>query len=336
MCNVSSIEKVFTFAFYIRISYIIAGSKSILLEQPHYLTAFINQQTLVMKKIYFLSLFFIALSVQSVKAQCPTPTGMVGVPLSLNGVCFINIQFAIPNSNVSIYNASGYVAQGTANASGNAVIPYPCGSNPITSILSVVTTPAFQSCNNSIISQPISLPIKLISFTATLTANKTVVLKWQTAWELNNDKYEVERSTDGVNYTKLSTTNSNGNSFDQQAYSFEDASFLVGTLAFYRLKQTDLDGKSSYSKIAYVNDKSSLTSDYTLFPNPLNGGNNTIQIKGIASSEVTYSNIHIADLTGRTISYKIIGANAIELNAAAPSGVYILQVKDKTLKLIKN
>ena len=90
-----------------------------------------------MKKIYILFLFISTFFIQSVSAQCPTPIGMVGVPITLNGNCFINVQFAIPNSNVSIYNTTGYVAQGTASATGAVVIPYGCGNNPITSILSI-------------------------------------------------------------------------------------------------------------------------------------------------------------------------------------------------------
>jgi hypothetical protein len=288
-----------------------------------------------MKKISTLLLAFYAITLQSIHAQCPTPGGMIGVPLSLNGSCFINVQFAIPNSNVSIYNAGGFIAQGVANGTGNAVIPYPCGSNPVTSILSILTGPVPQICNTSTITNPVSLPVKLISFSATLSPQKKVMLKWETSLELNNESYAVVRSSDGVHYSSIGVLNSNGNGLGNRIYTLEDISFAPGTSAYYRLKQTDFDGQSSYSKIIYISDKTSAVQNYSLFPNPVRLSATAVQIKGIAASEVTYSNIRIADLTGRTVTYKITGANSIELNPSAPAGIYLVRIRDKTIKLIR-
>jgi hypothetical protein len=142
-----------------------------------------------MKKIYSLFFAFVFIISQSVHGQCPTPSGMLAVPVSLNGNCFINIQFAIPNSNVSIYNASGYVAQGTANGSGNVLIAYPCASNPITSIISISTSPGIQVCNTAIFTGIILLPVKLVSFSAKLTDSKSVAINWETAFEINKDQF---------------------------------------------------------------------------------------------------------------------------------------------------
>jgi Secretion system C-terminal sorting domain len=289
-----------------------------------------------MKKIYAVVILFAFLAYQPVSAQCPTPTGMVGVPLTLGGNCFMNVQFAIPNSNVSIYNASGYVAQGTANGSGNAVIAYPCASNPITSIVSIVTSPSIQICNTSIITNTlIVLPVKLVSFTGVITARKTVQLKWETSLEVLNDRYEVERSIDGINYTKISTVTSSGDGLGSRKYAFEDISFATNAAAFYRLKQIDYDGKVSYSKIVYLNDKSSASGSYTLFPNPINSGN-TVQIKGIAANEVNAANIQVSDIGGRIIPFKTTGSNTIELDAALANGIYFIKVKNTTLRLVKN
>lgn len=288
-----------------------------------------------MKKIYTFLLGLTMLSSQLVNAQCPTSTGMIGVPISLNGSCFITVQYAIPNSTVYIYNATTLVAQGTANSSGKLTVSYPCTSNPITSLESILTSPSFKQCNKFIIADLIVLPIKLTSFTAALSTNKTVTLKWDVEWELNNDKYEIERSIDGINFIKIGTLKSNDDQTTKQSYQFQDASFTAGTAAFYRLKQTDLDGKFSYSKVAYVNDKTSAAGEYNLFPNPLSSLNNTIQIKGIAANEVNSKNIQITDMAGRNIPYQIVGANAIELNATTAPGIYLIQVKGKTLKLIK-
>ncbi len=60
----------------------------------------------------------------SVSAQCPNAQGMTATPLSFNGNCILMVQFAHPNGNVSIYNASGYVKDATANAQGIIAFTY--------------------------------------------------------------------------------------------------------------------------------------------------------------------------------------------------------------------
>jgi len=290
-----------------------------------------------MRKFYtfFLaSIVSLVFYLPSAKAQCPSPIGMTVVPVSFSGVCFLNIQFAIPNSTIFVYNASGFVTSGTASATGSSLIPFPCGAYPITSINSVKASPA-QFCSQYTITALVTLPVKLTAFTATFTKNKTVLLNWESAMELENDRYEIEKSSDGINFTKLNSLNSTGSGLSNRNYNFEDAFFAKGSSAFYRLKQVDNDGKFSYSKVIYISDKTSASSDYAIFPNPLNSSN-TFQIKGIAANEVNYNNIRITDLAGRNIGYTITGANSIELNSAANSGVYLLRIKETTLKLIKN
>ena len=146
----------------------------------------------------------------------------------------------------------------------------------------------------------------------------------------------LKEVSDGINYDLIATLNSAGNGIQKQEYSYDDISFQAGKTAYYRLKQTDFDGKVSYSKIVYVSDHSTTDSDYSIFPNPISSSNNIIQIKGIAAGEITYKNIFIADLAGRAVRFSIVGANAIALDPSLNSGLYILRIKDKTLKLIKN
>jgi hypothetical protein len=287
-----------------------------------------------MKRLFLPAILFTLVLSQPSYSQCPTPGGMVGVPLSLSGNCFVNVQFAIPNSNVSVYNASGFVAQATANSSGNAVIFYPCASAPITSILSILSGTTPQICNQSVITQPAILPVKLVSFAVSFSERKTALLTWETAFELNNEKYEIEKSADGINYTSIAVLNGQGDGIGKKTYTYDDRSFTPGSTAFYRLKQTDYNGQITFSKIVYISDKTSATGEYSLFPNPVSGSG-TIQVKGLAASQVTYGNIRIINIAGREVKYRITGANTIEMDPAAPSGIYLVKIKDKTLKLIK-
>ncbi len=286
-----------------------------------------------MRKFYssFLPLLIVGvLTFSKASAQCPTGAGMLAVPVTLNGFCYVNVQFAIPNSNVSIFNASGYVADANANSSGAVVIPYPCSANPLTNVLSINASTG-QFCAQSNITQQIPLPVKLIAFDGKLTAQKKVTLSWKTAYELNSERFDIEKSDDGVHFYSIGTSRTSESSFSEQSYSFEDASFVNGATAYYRLKQVDLDGKTSYSKIIYINDKA--TKEITAFPNPsIKGG--AIFLKGVAAKDVQYSNIRVSDISGKMVSYRITGANSIQLTENITSGLYIIRINEKSIKLM--
>lgn len=95
-----------------------------------------------------------------------------------------------------------------------------------------------------------TLPIELLFFNATLS-NEHVDLNWSTASELNNDYFTIERSNDGVNWEKINETNGAGTTTQRTNYSAIDERPLQG-ISYYRLKQTDFDGKYSFSNIASV------------------------------------------------------------------------------------
>ena len=105
----------------------------------------------------------------------------------------------------------------------------------------------------SFYSLPITvLPIKLISFDAKRNTNNEVNLKWITATETNNDYFTIERSSDGRNFEKILTQHGAGNSNQPITYNATDRYPLSGT-SYYRLKQTDYDGKFTYSDVRVVN-----------------------------------------------------------------------------------
>ena len=95
------------------------------------------------------------------------------------------------------------------------------------------------------------LPIELIYFDATCDKEGYVDLNWSTASELNNDYYTIERSRDAVSFEQVKEVDAAGNSGNILAYNEKDESPILGT-SYYRLKQTDLDGSFSYSKIVRV------------------------------------------------------------------------------------
>ncbi|HEY4650485.1 MAG TPA: T9SS type A sorting domain-containing protein [Pontibacter sp.] len=94
------------------------------------------------------------------------------------------------------------------------------------------------------------LPVELASFKG-VNQNGAAKLLWSTASEKNNDRFEVERSQDGKNFTKIGEVTGNGTSNIKLSYNFIDASPVAGT-NYYRLRQVDFDGTSSFSKTVSV------------------------------------------------------------------------------------
>lgn len=111
------------------------------------------------------------------------------------------------------------------------------------------------------------LPVQLSYFDSKLQNGK-VLIKWRTEQELNNEKFEIERSDDKT-FTVIGTIRGQGNSSLPVDYEYTDASPLQG-VSFYRLKQIDIDGKSSYSTIRKVDNRIDGIQIKQLFPNPAN------------------------------------------------------------------
>jgi hypothetical protein len=100
------------------------------------------------------------------------------------------------------------------------------------------------------------LPIELISFSARAVPGEKekVEITWQTAWERDNDYFEVEKSRDGVNFQSIARVlpkGNNGFSNSIQNYVHYDEQPWLGK-NYYRLKQVDFDGTTTYSKIEVV------------------------------------------------------------------------------------
>ncbi len=145
--------------------------------------------------------------------------------------------------------------------------------NGIRMYMNAFLTPV--SINNSCtIGQPllVTLPVKLISFTANLVKSK-VNLTWTTSQESNTSHFVIERSYDGVNFSDAGVMFAYGNSNEVRNYSFADnGADLQATIIYYRLHMVDTDGKSSYSPTRIIRMISSNTGNETAilsYPNPV-------------------------------------------------------------------
>jgi len=145
-----------------------------------------------------------------------------------------------------------------------------------------------------------SLPITLTDFTAH-AKNKTVMINWQTATEINNDFFTLEHSINGEQWNIIFSCEGAGTSTNEHYYSYIDYNPSEG-INYYRLKQTDIDGAFTYSPIESV-ELNNNNVDFMVYPNPGKLEAITIMIKSLSTDNATLS---IIDATGRQICSGVI------------------------------
>ena len=107
------------------------------------------------------------------------------------------------------------------------------------------------------------LPVELLYFDAFPSNNQYAQLEWATATEINNDGFEVLRSTDGIDFEYIAWISGNGNQTSTHKYSYEDYSIETGITYYYRLKQIDYDGQYEYFNIESVKLSGPLDKEYS-------------------------------------------------------------------------
>ncbi|HYG50013.1 MAG TPA: LamG-like jellyroll fold domain-containing protein [Flavobacteriales bacterium] len=171
-----------------------------------------------------------------------------------------------------------------------------------------------------------NLPIELVSFNAWVNGDK-VDIAWSTASEINNNYFTIERSKGGTVWEEIAKIEGAGNSNQRIDYFDVDYSPFKGT-SYYRLKQTDFDGKFSYSQIAVVkNGNLSFEGDIIPFPNPTDGNSFNLEFTGFGDEEVF---IVMRDIQGKSYYSNAYMINdhtnivAVLLNEKLPAGTYLI------------
>ena len=237
-------------------------------------------------------------------------TGTTGGTLSAGDQ--YKVQFCATTANdinlLSTVTNTGYVS-GIGSQTGNL-------STTITNQSTAIISPA----NN--------LPVTLISFTA-IKSGSNAQLNWTTTLEVDNDHFDIERSSDGVNFVKVGTVKGNGTTSILHYYEYADDISALSGIVYYRLKDVDIDGKFGYSKIIALRlDGSSMSASFSAYPNPFNSN---IKLT-VSTTKNTNASISIINTAGQRLANQLVqlqtGQNIVvlqNLNSLEP-GIYIVEL----------
>jgi hypothetical protein len=160
--------------------------------------------------------------------------------------------------------------------------------------------PQTMSAPLNIVSVP--LPVELSSFTAS-NVKDAIKLKWETATEVNNYGFDIERMTNKNQWEKVGFVNGSGNSNSPKEYSFMDNKIMGESKLKYRLKQIDNDGQFEYSKIVEVG---LIPNEFVLYQNYPNPFNPSTTIK-FSLSKAGVTTLKLYDVMGKEVATLVNG-----------------------------
>ncbi len=175
-----------------------------------------------------------------------------------------------------------------------------------------------------------TLPVSLLSLSASAEGNNSIVLKWATSSEQNNKGFEIMRSLDGrSNWQTIGFVNGAGDSYTRKDYSYSDNN-LVARRYYYQLKQIDFDGRYKYTAVVSANlgGKEGFALEQN-FPNPFKSQETTIRFTLPRRTQVQ---LIVYDMNGRVVKTLVNGTRDAGTHAipfqdnALPTGIYFYKL----------
>lgn len=167
------------------------------------------------------------------------------------------------------------------------------------------------------------LPIELLNFTAKVNEDENVDLYWETASEISNDYFAIQRSNDGITFSEIAKVAGAGNSHTLLKYKYLDTDPWNGR-SYYRLKLTDLNGVYKFSEIRTIEVEPQMS--LAAFPNPVVNDSFLLDFH-TRSESPTF--ITLYDRTGKIIFSETVqpgvSTHQVTLSSNPPAGVYMLR-----------
>jgi hypothetical protein len=152
-----------------------------------------------------------------------------------------------------------------------------------------------------------------------------VQVDWKVATESGIERYEVERSFNGIDFKKVGEIAAKGNG-GIQSYSFTDANAVKGN-NYYRVRSVESDGKNLLSKVVVV--KIANDAEIKVYPNPVKNQEINLQVTGMEKGQylVMLINTQGQQVLNKTLTYNgYSSTEKIALNEKLPAGLYYLNL----------
>lgn len=240
--------------------------------------------------------------------------------ININGpvlTLFDNSSIAIANNNNYYSSWNAYYGDVPHKWTSTATNTMNCGSSyPNRCSMPYLYGPATLTPNG--FNSGTTLPVVLSDFSVRLWNNQGE-LSWTTEQEVNSVRFEVERSIDGTNWTKIGTVAAKGNSTTQSRYAFVDKTPSAG-INYYRLKMVDMDNKYDFSQVQSIRAAASV--NVRVYPNP---ASENVYVSLPAST----SSVRLLNTAGQILQERKPAAGAGTISFAVSSytaGTYFVQV----------
>ena len=274
----------------------------------------------------------------------PTWTSIEGPVVSLPSIRSVEmvITFGAPGpnapqatNNIEYYIGTSTGLYSTNDLNGSATLWAKEGSTTIGN--SVVSTMAYRPSDNRLLVGthgsgmfdavvPFAVPVNLLYFKGAVV-NGFTALQWKSTLEVNNKGFEIERSYDGNAFEKIGFVPASSTG----VYDFKDKT-PPAAIQYYRLKQVDIDGRTTYTKVILLRYKEDEAPRLLFVNNPF-----ADQLRLTFSKPLTnITSIDLMDMGGRLVVRKTEGAinsNSLLLKIprAISAGTYIIKVRSGLL-----
>lgn len=241
---------------------------------------------------------------------------------SNNGIVFTDASFTL-NWMVSDVDAGAVPANFKVGKYNGSAWSYPAFASPGPTSIQVTGITSFGDF--AVGESLFALPVRFGSLRG-YAKTQGIQLEWITHSEIDIDRYEVERSANGQQFTNAGTVPAKGNSSIVVNYGWFDANPLYG-VNYYRIKSVEKTGQASYSQIIKVN-ISQGTKEIIFYPNPVIGSTIRLQLNNLQKGNYTIS---LTNTTGQQVLKKLLLHNGgsviqtIDIHHLA-NGIYQLNI----------
>jgi hypothetical protein len=177
------------------------------------------------------------------------------------------------------------------------------------------------------------LPVKISSVGAKVEGTKTVI-NWVTSTEVNNDRFEIQRTLNNSDFVLIGTVKGAGNSNQNLRYEFIDNTPIKGCR--YRLKQIDFNGEFEYSRIIIPEASTELDGKIEMIVRPNPSNSSALVTVNLNNTDLSSSNLMVTDAYGRVVFQTIFEntGSPLELPNLA-TGLYTITAFSGNLVLNK-